>query len=138
MGDILIHPTLQIGKLALDGILADTAAAYLVGDEDEGGFLGSETVELGFDGLQRVVYLGGLEEEVREPERDAVDDDDAARDIVMAEVFLFLDVRPLRTATRLMTAHPLTELFIPHMGGGQIDRIRRKAQGQALGLATLA
>ena len=96
------------------------------------------SVELGFDGLQCVVYLGGLEEEVRKPERDAVDDDDAARNIVTAEIFLFLNVRPLRTATRLMTAHPLTELFIPHMGGGQIDGIRRKAQGQALGLATLA
>ena len=44
--DVLVHPAFQVGELTLEGIIADTAQPYLVGDEDLGGIVGCESIEL--------------------------------------------------------------------------------------------
>ena len=72
------------------------------------------------------------------PKRDAVDDGHASRQVVLAELLLFFDVRPLRTATLLVLLHPFTELLIPHMGRSHIDGILTQRQSQLLSVSALA
>ena len=52
LGNVLIHPTLQVGELALKGVGAHTSRTNLVGHEDEGGILRGEAVKLGFESIK--------------------------------------------------------------------------------------
>ena len=52
LGNVLIHPTLKIRELALEGIGAHTTRTNLVGHEDEGGILRGEAVKLGFESIK--------------------------------------------------------------------------------------
>ena len=71
---ILVHPSLKVGKAALHGIVAHTAAANLVGHEDECGILVGKLVELFLNLFQRLVdvrlmafIVGCRKEEIRTP-----------------------------------------------------------------------
>ena len=79
-----------------------------------------------------------LEKEIGQPQRHAVDDRYATRQVIAAQEFLLLDVGPLRASTFLMAANTLTELLVPHMGSSHIHGIVGKAQCQFLGIAALA
>ena len=56
-GDILVHPSLKVGKAALQGVVAYSATSNLVGNEDKGGFLSSKLIELGLQFLKCLVYI---------------------------------------------------------------------------------
>ena len=79
-----------------------------------------------------------IEEIVRRPQRDAVDEDDAPREVVLGGTDVLLDVRPLGPATLLVTQDALAELFVPDAGRGQIDGLPAEAQSFALGIGALA
>ena len=49
LGYILIHPTLKVGKAALDSIVTHTTRADFIGDKDESGVLLGEVVKLSFE-----------------------------------------------------------------------------------------
>ena len=129
LGDVLIHPTLQIRKPPLERILADSTTADLVGHEDKRGFLSCETVELGLNQSEDILHIGtlSLKEIIGQPQRDAVDDHHTPTDIMTTQRLLLLDVRPLRSSTLLMEAHALTELIVPNVSRSQIDGIGRAA-----------
>ena len=79
-----------------------------------------------------------LEKAIGQPQRLAIDDSHAARQVMTAQVFLLLDVGPLWSTALLMVANTLTELLVPHMGSSHIHGIVGKAQCQFLGIAALA
>ena len=124
---ILVHPSLKVGKAALHGIVAHTAAANLVGHEDKCGILVNEFVKFGLDGRQCIVnrrllhvFDMAVEEKVGTPQRDAVNHNHAACHMMPAQVFLFFDVGPLWSASFTVPLHSLAELFVPDMGSSQI------------------
>ena len=43
---MLVHPSLQVGEPPLDRVGTHAATTYLVGNEDEGGILLGEVIEL--------------------------------------------------------------------------------------------
>ena len=55
-----------------------------------------------------------------------------------AQVFFFLNVRPLRPAPFLVAFHALGELVVPYVGRGYVDRRRRKAQRELLRIHAFA
>ena len=125
--------------MALEGVLAGASEAYLVGDEDDGGAGGvGETVEVGLGGGEGLFGVLGVEEEVGEPEGDAVDEDYAAFKVVAAECALLLDVGPLRASALLVQGHAAAELVVPDMGGGDVDRGGGEGERPALGLFALS
>ena len=79
-----------------------------------------------------------LEKEIGQPQRHAVDDRYATRQVIAAQEFLLLDVGPLWATAFLMATDTLTELLVPDVGRGQVDGVRREAQGQFFGVAALA
>ena len=66
-------------------------------------------------------------EEIGQPERHAVDDGYAARQVVTAQMELLFNIRPLWSATLLMPAYACLEFFVPDVGCGHIDGIVRLA-----------
>jgi len=139
--DILIDPSLEVGEFALHLVVAHSAATDFVGDEDEGGVLGGEAVELGLECLQGVFdVLGGIfwgmwavglevEEEVGGPECDAVDDDYPTRDIVLAEVLFLLDVCPLRASACFVNFNSVLKLGVPDTASGHVNGVVAETEG---------
>ena len=121
-GYVLVHPALKVSKLTLDGIIADTSTSYLVGDKDIGGIGVGELVEFGLGQFQRQVCVRTvLKEKIGEPKGHAVYDGHPSSHVVETQVGLFLNIRPLWTATFLMSAHPLLELVVPNVSRGDIN-----------------
>ena len=121
-GYVLVHPTLEVGESALDLVFGDAAKSDLVGDEQEVSLLLGEAVKLFACGGEGGLYVClKVEEEVSAPKRDTVHYYYAAGEVVSAECFFLLDVRPLRPASRLMTRYTLTELVVPYACGGHIN-----------------
>ena len=50
----MVHPSLEVGEPPLESVGTHSAAANLVGDEDEGGVLAGEEVELAFCFFQQL------------------------------------------------------------------------------------
>ena len=129
----------EVSEMALKGIVAHTAKTYLIGDENVGGIMLGKGIEFSLRQLERLVCVGVVgEEDIGEPECNSIYDGDAASKVVAAQIDFFFNIRPLRTASLLMTAHPIAELIVPNMGGGHIDRIRAELQCQLFGLLALA
>lgn len=138
LGNVLIHPTLQVGELALKGVGAHTSRTNLVGHEDEGGILSGEAVKLGFESIKGFVNILQFVMEVGAPEGDAVDDSDTSCEVVATEVFLFFDIGPLCPSSCLMMEDTLTKLLVPHMGCRHIDGIGTEGKGKALCILAFA
>ena len=73
-GNILVEPSLQVGKAPLNGIGANSATANLICYEDEGGVYGSKAVKFLFHSLKCIFngrllpFIGSsVEEEVSAP-----------------------------------------------------------------------
>ena len=81
---------------------------------------------------------GGVEQKVGGPQREAVYQHHTAPQVVAAQIALFLDVLPPRTATGLVHQYALAELVVPYMGRGQVDGMLGHRQGQLLGIKALA
>ena len=79
-----------------------------------------------------------VEEEVSAPECDTVDDHYTPADIMAAQVFLFLDVGPLRASSLLMNMYSVSEFLVPDVGSSQIDRLLGQAERHRLCLHALA
>ena len=79
-----------------------------------------------------------VEEEVRAPQGDAVNQHHSAADVVSAQLFFFFQIGPFRTAGFLMADNPLAELFVPYAGRGHVNGIGRKAQSQLFGIRTFS
>ena len=52
LGNVLVHPALEVGEVALERVVAGASHAYLVGHKDEGGILGGEAVKLAFESIK--------------------------------------------------------------------------------------
>ena len=57
LGNVLVHPALQVGEPTLHGIVTHTTRSDFVGDEDEGGILGGEAVKLSLQGFEGFVHV---------------------------------------------------------------------------------
>ena len=89
------------------------------------------------DVVQRTI-IPSIAEEVGEPERYAVDDHRASRQLVPAEELLFLDSCPLFTPVPLVPFDAEAELVVPDTCGGEIDGRRCLFHGHLLGKTALA
>ena len=136
--DILVHPALQVSELALHGIVASAAAAYLVGHKDVGRVVRGEAVKLLLGHSKRLVNILVVNEKIGQPQGHAVDDCHTPCQVMAAQIAFLLDVGPLRATSLLMTAHTFTELLVPDVRGGDIDGIVAQVQSQPLGLCALA
>src|ERR1019366_1205249 len=113
--------------------------AELVGYEDPGGVDREGACQLG---ARRLVRRRGLpvsvREEVREPERDAIDDDDPTAQIRPGDCCLLLDRRPPWLAIGLVARDAGSVVGVPGSRGRHHHGRRRSPQRHLRGVSALA
>src|SRR5262245_25982422 len=138
-GDVLVHEALQIGELAPDLGGRVQALAELVRDDDQGRRHGREPVDLGAGALEALLDVAAeVAEEIREPERDAVDHRHLACELERSELELALDAAPLRAALAAMARDARGVVVVPDARGGDVQGARREGERERLGVPALA